>query len=188
MSAELQQVVNDLGVAFEQFKAANDAALNEIKSKGATDPVLAEKVERINTEISNLTSLKDRLEKLETIAARPSFGGAKGEVSEIQVRHAGAFVNFMRNKGDHQAAAELRAVEKEAIQQKAVATTSDAAGGYAVPTVIASEIARLVNELSPMRQVARVVSVGTPEYKELVDVLGTTSGWVGETDSRTKTN
>jgi HK97 family phage major capsid protein len=41
---------------------------------------------------------------------------------------------------------------------------------------------------SPVRDLIKVVPVGTSDYKELVDIGGTTAGWVGESDSRTATN
>lgn len=60
-------------------------------------------------------------------------------------------------------------------------------GGYAVPTEVASEIMKLASKNSVMRQLARTISVATPNYSELVDMGGTETGWVGETSSRPQT-
>lgn len=60
-------------------------------------------------------------------------------------------------------------------------------GGYAVPTEVASEIMKLASKNSVMRQLARIISVATPNYSELVDMGGTETGWVGETSSRPQT-
>ncbi len=61
-------------------------------------------------------------------------------------------------------------------------------GGYAVPTEVASEIMKLASKNSVIRQLARVISVRTPNYSELVDKGGTETGWVGETSPRPQTN
>ena len=42
--------------------------------------------------------------------------------------------------------------------------------------------------VSPIRALANVVTVGTSDYKRLVNVRGTASGWVGETAARSTTN
>lgn len=60
-------------------------------------------------------------------------------------------------------------------------------GGYAVPTEVASEIMKLASKVSAIRQVARNISVATPNYSELVDKGGTETGWVGETSERPQT-
>lgn len=60
-------------------------------------------------------------------------------------------------------------------------------GGYAVPTEVSSEIMKLASKNSAIRQIARIISVATPNYSELVDMGGTGTGWVGETSSRSQT-
>ena len=49
-------------------------------------------------------------------------------------------------------------------------------------------IAKQVQDVSPIRQIARVVQVGTPDYKELVDLNGFGTEWVGETSTRAQTD
>ena len=44
---ELKKLIEALGRAFEEFKAENDKRIKEIEN-GRNDPVLAEKVEKIN--------------------------------------------------------------------------------------------------------------------------------------------
>ena len=85
--------------------------------------------------------------------------------------------------------AALTADEKTALVQfaKGMAGTSGPTGGYAVPEVIATDIEALTLKLSPVRQVANVRRIDTPNYRLLVNVRGTTTGWVGETDTRAGT-
>jgi HK97 family phage major capsid protein len=74
------------------------------------------------------------------------------------------------------------------IQRKDITIASPAGGGYAVPEAIGAQIGLLLQKYSPVRSLVKVVQVGTSDYKELIDINGTTAGWVGETDSRSGTN
>jgi HK97 family phage major capsid protein len=73
------------------------------------------------------------------------------------------------------------------LMRKEVTIGSPAGGGYAVPEVIAREIERLELLYSPVRRLVKVVSVGTSDYKELVNLRGAAAAWVGETDARGET-
>jgi HK97 family phage major capsid protein len=54
--------------------------------------------------------------------------------------------------------------------------------------VIERQIARLSVDISPIRQIATVRTVGSPDYKELFDIGGGGFEWVGEGDTRNQTN
>ena len=71
---------------------------------------------------------------------------------------------------------------------KALAATSDAAGGYAVPEEIDAAIDRTLKSISPIRAIANVVKVGTAGYRKLVTTGGTPSGWVSEDAGRPETD
>jgi HK97 family phage major capsid protein len=190
---EMKQDFEDLNKAFAAFKENNDQALAELK-KGMPDPLQIEKVGRIEADLSDLSSKHDeairRLKAAEIRANRPQNGGAalNEEQLEAKTAHASAFESYMRNPGDNEAKNALRVAERTAIEKKAVATTTNGAGGYAVPEEISTTIHEKLLDVSPMRQVARVVTAGTPDYKELVDVLGDSYAWVGETGSRSETD
>jgi HK97 family phage major capsid protein len=92
----------------------------------------------------------------------------------------------MRHPRDQRANAQL-----QEIQRKSVFTTGtggSAAGGYAVPEEIDRAIVTQLTNVSPMRSLARVVTASTPDYKILVDTLGTGTSWVGEKAARSETN
>ena len=61
---ELKKIIEALGRAFEEFRAANDTRLKQIEARGAADPLLTEKVEKANADISGLLAMKAQLEKL----------------------------------------------------------------------------------------------------------------------------
>lgn len=170
---ELNKVIEDLGRSFEEFKAANDSRLKEIEAKGSADPLLTEKVEKANADVSALTKALDSVEKE---LARKS--GAKTDVAKDE--HTKAFNQFMR-----------RGVEdglRDAEVKAAITTDSDPDGGFLVPEMVDSQIDRIAEQVSALRRLSSSMTIGTDTYKKLVGVGGATSGWVGERASRSETN
>ncbi len=67
-------------------------------------------------------------------------------------------------------------------------TATDAQGGYAVPFILDREILKKERDLNVMRQLCSNMSVSSPDTAWNIDLGGTTSGWVGETDTRSQTD
>lgn len=82
------------------------------------------------------------------------------------------------------------AEEKQALVDyvKGMNGTTGPTGGFGVPESIASDIEARVLKMSPVRAVADVRLIDTPNYRLLVNLRGTGSGWVGETDTRSTTS
>lgn len=181
MSAELKETIQALGKAFDAFKAENDARLKEIEKKGAADPLLSEKVDKINADIAQISALKKQLETLETAVAQGQFpGGGKNELDRVKAQHKDAFAKFFR-KG---AEGGLRDLEVQA----GLSTLSDPDGGFLVPEDYEQAIDRVALSVSAMRRLATVRTIGTDTYKKLVNQGGASSGWVGEKGARAETN
>jgi len=177
MDAEIKNTLLDLGRAFDQFKAENDARLKEIEVKGNADPLLEEKVNKINADI---TENKRLVKELEILIARSELaGGGTSELDKAKVEHAKAFEHFFR-KGVDAGLAELQV-------KASLKSGSDPDGGYTVPEHMESTIDRVVGTVSAMRRLATVMSISTDTYKKLVSQGGATSGWVGETGARAET-
>lgn len=171
MSDEIKKI-EAIASAFEEMKSKNDAHLAEIK-KGFDDVVRREEVDRISAAIGNM----EEDVKAAKIAALSAGGVGKGGTEKDEYKQA--FFNWFR-KGDR-AEAEL---EAKAAQ---LSTTTGAEGGFAVPEELDRTILDLIKQVSPVRAVANVITVGTSDYKKLVNVRGTASGWVGETATRPST-
>ncbi len=181
MSVELKETIQALGNAFEQFKAANDARLKEIEKKGGADPVLIEKVEKINADLSAMSQVKAQLEALETAVAKGQFpGGGKTAVEIAKAEHKAAFDKWFRKgfEGD------LRNLEVKA----SASTLSDPDGGFTVPEEVDKQIDRVAQSVSAMRRICTVRSISTDTYKKLVGQGGATSGWVAEKGTRAETD
>lgn len=170
MSDEIRELIEQQGKAFEEFKKSNDERLAALE-KGEARSELEEKTDRINDELGRLSAAVDELAKK---ANRPGAPGAEGDEA-LQAEHKSAWLKWVR-KGDDAGLAD--------IERKAMNVGTPADGGYAVPIQQDRDIMRLLTDLSPMRQVCRVMTVGTEDYRKLVNLGGTASGWVGETDAR----
>ena len=181
MSLELKETIQALGKAFDAFKAENDARLKEIEKKGAADPLLTEKVDKINADIAQISALKKQLETLETAVAHGQFPGCgKNELDRVKAQHKDAFAKFFR-KG---AEGGLRDLEVQA----GLSTLSDPDGGFLVPEDYEQAIDRVALSVSAMRRLATVRTIGTDTYKKLVNQGGASAGWVGEKGARAETN
>lgn len=168
---DVAQVAEELGKRFDEFKSTNDKRLEAVEQEKAA---LSEKTEAMNAKLSELDQLKADLETALKDANRPDKPGGKKEVTE----HKAAFESFIR-KGREDGLREL--------EQKALNTTTDADGGYAVPEELDRNILELLKDESPMRQVCSQITVSTPDYKKLVNLGGAGSGWVGEAAERPET-
>jgi HK97 family phage major capsid protein len=200
MSEALSSAIEKIGAAFEEYKAANDARLAEIAKRGAADPLLDEKLSRIDAVLDAQAEMKKRIEQAETRAARPGGAGtANDNDSPEALAYRNAFLGWVRNPRDPRAEMRMRETAK-ALQTRAMnddgfetraaqtVTSTGSAGGFALPEVIERQIARLSVDISPIRQIATVRTVGSPDYKELFDVNGATFEWLGEAATRNQTN
>lgn len=170
-------ILASLAKTFEEFKASHEEELKGINNKFA-DVVQTEKVDRINNEITALTKALDDVNM--AMAALRSGGGGAGAPDPDKAAHAAAFDKFFR-KGADNGLADLEV-------KAALTTQSDPDGGYLVPTEMESTIDRVLGTVSAMRGLARTINISTDEYKKLVSMGGTSSGWVGEEETRPETD
>jgi len=129
----------------------------------------------------NEGTFHDLISRVEEIEAKGSGPGKTAQTRE-GMEHKNLFENWLRKPNDN--------ATKNALgdfESKNVNIGTDAAGGFAVPEEIAREIERLELKFSPVRRLVRVMQTGSGDFKHLVNIGGTTSGWVSETGSRSET-
>ena len=175
MPDEIKKLLEKQGKAFEEFKTANDARLKALEKDGSSDPVLDQKVDKANEDI---TAIMKQITELEAKTNRPGRGDGD-EKSQDVIDHEKGFEQFFR-KGDEAGLADL--------EQKALSAGVDPDGGFTVPDEIDRSIMRVISDFSPIRGLATVRQIGTSAFKKIVSMGGATSGWVGETDDRPETN
>jgi len=153
-----------------------------------TDPSmrdLGEMVEKSNVLFQQFRDANDgRLANLETRLNRHGLGdgdfdaGEFGQSSEDR-ELKNAFVQFVRS-GDKSGVNAIKA---------AMTVDSDLDGGVLVAPQIATEIWKVMRDVSPIRQVARIVELGSDAYEEPQD-QGNSAGadWVGEREARQNTS
>ena len=183
--------IDKIATAFEEYKSTNDKRLDAINA-GSGTAEFEEKLAKIEGDISQLEDIKAKLEKVETKVSRPgAFDGKKQEgESREQAEYRGAFLDWMRAPTDTGLQQKAANAYRKAIETKSTqaVTSTGSAGGFALPEIIEREIARLSVDISPIRQIATVRMVGSPDYKELFDINGAGFEWVGETGTRSQTD
>ena len=138
----------------------------EIETKNA-DPVISP--EELKALKADMATIKAKLNR--PTAANNNHPAAQNDNDERK-----AFVSYLR-----------RGVERIAPEEvKALTVSADANGGYLAPEEFGNELIKLLNEYSPIRSYARVISISAPEIKYPRRLSGTAATWVGETDDRTE--
>jgi HK97 family phage major capsid protein len=99
------------------------------------------------------------------VIERPVLDGAR--------KSSGAFDGYVRSGAT--------------VELKAFTGTTGDSGGFAVPREIDAAIASVLRNVSPIRGIANVVTVGSAGYRKLVTTGGTPSGWASETAARPET-
>lgn len=115
-------------------------------------------------------------EKIETRLNRQGLDGGGNGPTELR-RVGEALRKYIRN-GDESGLAEF----------KAMSVGSDPNGGYSVLPEFSNAITRKIFELSPMRQIARVVPISSGALEEITDLTEADANWVAETQARTETS
>lgn len=202
---QLGETIEKIGRAFEEYKKTNDERLAKA-AKGEAVGDLEAKLAKMDEALNSLGEMKSKIEKVETKLARPGAlgGGKDGERASPEAEaYKSAFLHWVRNPGDpeRRTALQLRARELRKVETKAggdddgfetrstqTVTSTGSAGGFALPEIIERQIQRLSVDISPIRQISTVRTVGSPDYKELFDVNGAAFEWVGEAGTRSQTN
>jgi HK97 family phage major capsid protein len=155
--------------------------LAAVKQLAATSTKVAEHNQKL------FDTLQDRIERVEAYADRPTSGTGHGTGESVeQKQYRGEFIAWLRKP--HDVVAKQRIAEAIGdLQQKDVTIGTSAAGGYALPKQISSQIEDRVRQLNPIRQLARVDTTSSNDYRALVSMGDGSAGWVAETATRSAT-
>ena len=167
MSDNINDTLNAIQTAFTELKTTNEARLAEMATKGAVDTLLDSKLAAINAEITDL----------QIKAQRPNINS---DVSEGEAEYKAAWNSWAR-RGER--------FDQASLEKKAAMTIgSDTSAGVALPKQVETGLYAELETLSPIRQLATVVSTTSDYYGFLTNLHGMDAGWVGETDPRPETN
>ena len=170
---EARAALHEMMAAFEAFKGANDARLDEIERKASADTLLEEKVARIDQAVA---AAQARLDRVASEARRPAIGEAVAASQPsvpVEERKA-AFDGYLR--------------AGIGLETKAGLSTAPNSGGYVVPEQTERAIERRLMAGSPMREISTVRTVAAGVFRKPVSIAGVGSGWVAETAARPETD
>jgi HK97 family phage major capsid protein len=128
-------------------------------------------------EDDGVEALKAELEILKAKIAAGVIQAQRPALDGVKSAEASAFVDQYIRRGI-----------ESGLETKAIGSSSDAIGGFAVPEEIDRQIETTLTAISPIRAIANVVKVGSAGYRKLIASGGTPSGFVGFEDARPETN
>lgn len=177
--ASVIAMINRIEASLADFRTKNDERLTQIEARGTADPVTTEQVERINSDIS---AVQTELAEIAQLRAAMAQGGGAGvsTMNAAQRTHAEAFEQYFRRGAD----AGLRDLEVQAQ----LTSSSNPDGGFLIPDQIETTIDRVMANSSAIRRLARVMAVGSPTYKKMVNIGGANSGWTNDKRAKTETS
>lgn len=175
---KLNESLDGMGTAFEEFKKTNDVRLKQIESKGEADPLIEGAIEKLNKEMD---AKQDTIDKIEATMKRVAAGATEGKEVDLAAKaHKEHFEKFVRS-GDEAGLLDA--------QMKSLSVGVDSDGGYTVTPETSSEILRTITETSPIRQIAAIQTIGTDSFQQLRRTGGAaTGGWVTEKGTRGESN
>lgn len=199
----VSDAVAEVKSSFEHFKDAATEREKELLKKGDVDPLLEEKLSKIN---DDLNAKQDLIDQLYTATKRKhiKLDGRDVTPEELDVKAQQWATVAAKRRGalpPEDYSAENHAEYKQAFrtylrkddktisadEAKALSVGSDPDGGYVVDADTSGRVVRKVFETSEMRQYASVQVISTDALEGLHDLDEAGFGWVGETGSRTET-
>ena len=169
-TGDLQQAKADFAATFAAFREANDNRLAALEAKSSVDPLLTEKVDRLNAALETQTR---RVENLTLAQATPNLSGPSF-AGEAKSANSQAWASFIRTG------------ETSALEGKSFAST-EGDGSLIAPVETEPRIDSVLAETSPMRRLATIRTIGASLFRKPVTTSGAAAGWVGETDPRVET-
>lgn len=194
--SDVNQKLETLGQAWEEFKRTNDQRLAAIEESKATSDFDA-KLAKID---SALDAAQKRADEAVKIAQRPGHSGGAADPVEMEakaftgmpvrrggaldlegyVAYKGAFNGYLRARGNLDLMGEMH--------RKAMQSGIDVDGGYLLPPPAQAAILQKVREMSEMRAICGSIAISTNAIEGVVDRGDAAAAWVGEVAARPATD
>jgi HK97 family phage major capsid protein len=203
------QAIEKLAGAFEAFKSSHAEEMTELKTKGATDPVLVERLGKIETALESATEAKAAIEasiaaerkeredlelRLQREGIKGDGDGAKRELeiktfnrtlaAEAAERKQQPVVLDAKGYDEYKAAFDRMLRNNDRLlspdEVKTLQVGSDPDGGYLVTPDVSGRMAKKIYETSPIRQLASVQVISTDALEGMEDLGEAGCGYAGE--------
>lgn len=181
MTTEIKAGFEAFTGAFEAFKTKNDERIKQLEGRGE-DVVTKNELKTIGEALDLLK--KETNDAVVELKRQRTVETGNDIRSPEQKEYSKQFENFFRY-GEEKAGGKhaLQALEIKA----GMTSQSDPDGGFTVRPEMDKAIDETVKQISPIRDIATVQTIGAAAYKKLMSVHGTSSGWVGEQQIRPQT-
>jgi HK97 family phage major capsid protein len=204
MAEEFKDAAAAVMTAFESYKATNDAALAEIKAKGVADPVVTEKLSKIETTLSAYEGLNQKVtqaeakakamdelqanfDRLEAAVKRVGLSDDGGEKKDRVGAWARAVVNAQTKGVLNLEPEEQKVLADITAEYKSLSVSTDTAGGYLAPRELVLEIIKAETLMSPVRSLARVRQTAMKAVNVPKRTGQFAAVWVAEQGTKTET-
>ena len=137
---------------------------------------LEQSFEAFEQEDDGVAALRAELDQLKAKIAAGVITAQRPALDGVKSAEASSFVEQYIRRGI-----------EAGLETKAIGSSADSIGGYAVPKEIDRVIDQTLLSTSPIRSVANVVKVGSAGYRKLIATGGTPSGWVAYEAARPET-
>ena len=184
---EVKSAVEGIGKAFEEFKATNDQKIADLEKKGSTDPLIEEKLVKIEKSLDSLESINqkvtlaqkkqeefdEKVNNFESLLKRPNVGGSIENID----KKVNIFDRWLRKGKEN--------LEPEEV--KALTVSDDTQAGYLAPPEYVRELLKTLTEISPVRSIARVRATSQRSVQIPVRSATFTAQWTAESGTRSET-
>lgn len=207
---DVKKAIDESNRLFEEFKQTNNARIKAIEEGRAVDPLVTEKLDKLNKAIDDQSKLNEAFMALQAKFNRFAIaGGPADQVAERREKELKAFnlsLKALAVSNGRAVPADLDADGFKAysdayekylrrgdreltdIERRALSVGTDPQGGYLVTPDLGGRMVERAFETSPMRQYASVQAISTDALEGTVDTDEATVGWVSELGTRTTSN
>jgi HK97 family phage major capsid protein len=202
------KAIEQIATSFEAFRKSHDEQIAELK-KGVTDPVLTERLSKIEKSLDDGSEAKQKIEaaiaaerkeredlelRLQREGIKGNGDGAKRELeiktfnrmlaADAAERKQQAVALDSKGYDEYKAAFDRMLRNNEKLltpeETKTLSVGSDPDGGYLVTPDTSGRIAKKVFETSPIRQIAAVQVISTDALEGMEDIGEAGCGYAGE--------
>lgn len=188
-----KDAVQEVMEAFTEFKKTNDANLQkrsaDLDAKLDKINAALDKHENSNQQLVLIEkqnkAMQEQLDAIEKIANRAGLGGAADPQAKAAQEYMDAFNRVMRKAAGDRDPVDMALLRE---RQAALVKTDDASAGYLLaPPEMQREIIKNVIELTPIRALATVRTIGVGSLKMPKKTGNGAASRVGETAARANT-
>jgi HK97 family phage major capsid protein len=183
---EVKGLVEQVNVGLSAIKSE----LETVKKSVAQTGEFQAKLDKITEEVTrSAETLQEQKRKTDAInAAMNRLGDSSSQDSGIVAESKAAFVEFLRKgQSDNDKFTKIKEGSMTGYEVRSMSTNNNANGGYLVVPEIADFMVKREFETSPMRSLARVMTISNKSIEVIIDDNEVGSGWDDEGDSAGET-